>query len=472
MTMPHPHRLISLFLCLLLLVCSTLEFASSAQAQTRVPPTAPHGTCTTDPTFQTVEPSAGSGIISTIVTNIRNILNSVSGSLFNHIAGDNGFRQTLQALATVYIAFYGVMFVGGMVQITMFDFVVRCIKIGFIATLMSGSAWYWFNITVVQFFNDGTDQFINAISSAVLGIAAPANAGPFYVIDAALTLMVSAKTAVTLMAMFFTPPYGPIFGILLVLGLSTFMKAILTAATTYLMALIVKALLFGLAPIFLSFVLFARTRYLFDGWLNQIVNATLQPIMLFTFLGFFITLIGVAISNIFTTPVCWTEWNESFRGSPYSVHYWRFALCDASGACQPYGGKWSATGPQSASGNYPIFPIDILGILVLVILADLCARFNGIVTSIASDLAGASTQLSGMVADMGGWAKDNMAGGGGGGKGKAGAAGGPPLPNAGGKVAKAAQDAATNVGRRIGSNTGGGGGDNTSGDGTSGGQGL
>jgi type IV secretory pathway VirB6-like protein len=247
------------------------------------------------------------------------------------------------------------------------------------------------------------------VSASVLSQPLPNNAPPFYVIDQALTKAVSAKMAVTLMAMFFTPPYGPIFGLLLAMGLSTFIKAILTAAWVYLMSLILKALLFGIAPIFLSFLLFVRTRYLFDGWLNQIVNATLQPILLFTFLAFFVQLISTALDNIMLTPVCWTEWAESLRGSPFAMHYWRFALCTGGAACEPYGGSWSFTGPQTTQG--PIFPIDILGILVLVMLADLAARFNSIVTSIASDLAGAATNLSTMQGALGDWfKKTNTAG--------------------------------------------------------------
>ena len=394
------YRLLFLLLCM-----GALFMPELAHAQA---PAVPHGTCTTDPQFSIPVPNAGEGLISTIIVEIQNILGVVSSALFTEILGDSGFRKAAQALTTLYIAFYGIMFAFGMVQITLFDFCIRMIKVGIVVLLLSPDAWYFFNDIVVKFFNAGTDSWINQVSSAVLNQPLPANAPPFYVIDKALTKAVSAKMAVTLMAMFFTPPYGPIFGLLLALGLGTFVKAILTAAWVYLMSLILKALLFGIAPIFLSFLLFVRTRYLFDGWLNQLVNATLQPILLFTFLSFFVVLIDVAIDNIFITPVCWTEWAESLRGSPFSVHYWRFTQC-VGGACEPYGGAWSFDGPQTGSG--PIFPIDILGILVLVMLADLCSRFNSIVTLIASDLASAATNLADMQGALGDWFKSaNKAG--------------------------------------------------------------
>ena len=398
---------------LLLLLCVASLLAPHGAFAANPAPAVPHGTCTTDPQFDVPIPDPGEGLISTIIVDIQGVLSQVSSALFEQIVNDGGFKYTLQALATLYIAFYGILFTFGMVQITLFDFSVRMIKIGLIVLLMSNGAWSFFNDTVAQFFNGGTDEWINTVSNAVLsgGSNAPLPPGtkPFHVIDQALTKAVSAKMAVTLMAMFFTPPYGPIFGLLLVLGISTFVRAILTAAWVYLMSLILKALLFGIAPIFLSFLLFVRTRYLFDGWLNQIVNASLQPILLFTFLAFFVQLISTALDNIMITPVCWTEWAESLRGSPFSMHYWRFALCTGNEPCEPYGGSWSFSGPQTAQG--PIFPIDILGILVLVMLADLAARFNSIVTSIASDLAGAATNLSTMQGALGEWfKKTNTAG--------------------------------------------------------------
>ena len=425
-----------MLLCVASILVPDMSFAQSSQ-----PPVVPHGTCTTDPQFEIPTPAAGGGLISTIVTQIRLVLDQVSQALFQTITGDFGFRYALTATATLYIMFYAVMFTFGMVQITLHDFSLRMIKVGIIALLMSPDAWNAFSVTVVQFFNAGTDEFINSIMAVALNTTVAPGAAPFAVVDDALSKAVSAKMAVTLMAAFFTPPYGPIFGFLIALGLGTFVRTVMTAAWVYLMSLILKSLLFGLAPIFLSFILFARTRYLFEGWLNQIVNATLQPILLFTFFAFFVKLIEASIDNIFINPVCWTEWGDSLRGSPFSVHYWRFALCDSpGGSCEPFGGKWNWNGAQTSGGG-PIFPIDIIGVLVLVMLADLATRFNSIVMMIASDLASASTNLAGMQGALSDWFR-----GAGGGKGPSGGGGLPKLPNQ--ALQQAQQAAAGAVGNR------------------------
>lgn len=392
-----------MLLCALMLLVAAPDAAFATQQFGGVS-AVPHGTCTTDPQFVINTPAPGQGLISSIVTEIQRLLNASSEALFNTITGDSGFIQAVQATVTLYIVIYGILFTFGLVQITLYDFSVRMIKIGLIFLFISPVAWLEFNTYVVTFFNAGTDEFINRMMGVALNLPVAPGAPPFSVVDAALSKAISAKMAVTLMAAFFTPPYGPIFGLLLAMAMGTFVRAIMTAAWVYLMALILKALLFGIAPIFFVFMLFARTRYLFDGWLNQIVNATLQPIFLFTFFAFFVKLMEAGIDQIFMTPVCWTEWGDSLRGSPFSVHYWRFALCQGA-SCEPFGGKWSWNGPSNIAGQVgaPIFPIDIVGILVLVMLADLCVRFNTIVTMIASDIAAASTNISGMQSALSGW---------------------------------------------------------------------
>ncbi len=432
--MKHSWRISSMkSICIALLFAGFFVVSSGngyAAVPPVAPPNAPHGTCTSDPQFETTKLS-GKGLITNIVEEVKKILVTLQESLYNSVKG--GASPAIKAAITLYIAIYGLMFTVGMMNITVYDFTVRMVKLGIVIILVSGDSWDFFGSTVVKFFNEGTDQWISEIAKLGVGDANVADPDkPFATIDAALISAVSAKTAVNLMAAFFTPPYGVIIGILLSLGMTTFVKAVLQAAWVYLMSLIVKTLLFGMAPIFIACLLFEHTKYLFTGWLNQVINVSLQPILLFTFLAFFVTMIDASISNMMKTPVCWTEAGDSLRGTPFSLNYWRFALCDGAD-CQPYGGKWGFNGPQAGSG--PTFPIPILGVLVLVLLADLCAKFNTMVPQIAGELAGASLNLATMGGALSDWFNNKKpdAGGGGGGGGKA------PLPNQGTKVAAEAR---------------------------------
>jgi hypothetical protein len=110
---------------------------------------------------------------------------------------------------------------------------------------------------------------------------------------------------------------------------------------------------------------------------------------------------------------------------------------------QQYGGTWSLTGADLAAGaGAPVFPLSIMDVLVFLLIVQLAARFNAIVTNIAKDIAGSSINLNmqgglgdlfnkGQQALSGGKKGEGERGGGGGrgGRGGAGAGGGGFRPN-------------------------------------------
>ncbi len=395
-------QLIRMVLIAVLVAFFCVMLSDPASAVVPPQPPQPEPMCTDDPAFSPPLPANNTGLISTIVIDVQTLLNTISGDMYNVIVGDGQFVRAIRALMSIYIAVYGVMFTFAMVQMTLHDFAMRMIKIGIMMLLISPNSWAFFSDTVVRFFNMGTDDIINQVSAiALFGV----NIGgrPFAVMDAAILNVVSARMAVTLLAMVVTGPYGLMFFILMLMALFTFVTSLLTALWVYLMGLVLRTLLFGLAPLFIACLLFNRTRHLFNGWLNQIVNSCLQPIMLFTFYAFFIQLILAAINNILGVPVCWTPF-AAVEGAPQDTNYWRFKVF-LNGDWQQYWGEWGWTGPSDLSlAGYPdIFPIRIMDILIFLAFVELASRFNGIVLEIAKDLAGASTSLATMSGSLSEW---------------------------------------------------------------------
>ncbi len=391
---------------LLMLAVFAACLAMSDAAWAATPPNAPNGLCTYDPQFNPTLPNVG--MISTIVWNVQSFLGAITANLFNTIVNDSGFSQAVRAALTLYIAIYGILFTFGMAQLTLFDFAIRMIKVGILVLLCSRGSWGFFANNVVYFFNGGTDDIINAVSSITMNGVAIGGA-PFYVLDEAIRQVVSVKMLATLAAMAMTGPYGMFFAVLLGYSLWTFVQSLLMAVWVYLMSLIMKTLLFGLAPLFIACLLFNRTRHLFDGWLNQVVNASLQPILLFTFYAFFIQLILASVYNILSVPVCYEDM-QNMTGTSETQRAWRFALYNSStGGWAPHKGPWSWTGPVGAP-NMPIFPIDIMTILIMFALVELASRFNQVVIMIAQDLAGASTSLASMNGAMGDWFRSAQGG--------------------------------------------------------------
>lgn len=371
----------------LLAVCAALFFAPSAFAYT-----APPGMCTWDPPF--AYPNA------TIISDITGIIacllygfspgtaggasvcpvafqnNGIARALHDAITGHPGFMMAIRAAATLYIMFYALSFMLGIVQITVVDFVIRMVKLAAIIWLTAPDSWVAFYNIAGQFFLEGMDWLMANITAMVSGNAD----GPLASLDHALTRMLSARMFVTLVATALSGPYGLILSLLLLLSIGTFMAAILQAIWIYVMALVVMAFLLGLGPIFLGFMLFSKTRHLFDGWLNMLINVMLQPVLLFTFFTFFITLVQSAMANILGVHVCYMPTQGLFRGAPHDMVLPRFAPGN-----QPDGRPIGWSDP---------FPLRIFDIIAFLLLTQLTWRFNGIVINIAKEIAGASTSLN------------------------------------------------------------------------------
>lgn len=396
-------RVLLLSMCLLF---SSVFFNSSYADETKL-----DSVCTNDPdggftitapTKPAADGSAkGKGIISDLVYDkIKPKLDGAAEKLYKALTTDTKFLGAVRAAIVLYITISGILFLTGIIDMKFNDFIIRMFKIGLITIIISPSAWTYFNGTVIQFFNTGTDELIQAITSKGLGYPT-ANAATkqsayynsLYSLDVAVVNIISSKTAVYLLALISTGWYGVIFALLLAVGLYLFMKAVLTALWVFVMSLAMKTLLFGMAPIFIPFLLFERTKHIFDGWLHQVISASLQPLLLFIFFVFFATLLNWSLQGIMQTPVCWTHFPESWRGSPFDAYFWRFMENVDPNTDLTSAANWNIDTKSFKLDDK--FPIPIMPILIFLILADITNRFNSIVLTIAAHLASSTSTLVG-----------------------------------------------------------------------------
>jgi type IV secretory pathway VirB6-like protein len=366
--------------------------------------------CTDQPGFD-VMPQNGGGLIGIIVQNVKRILNTVSSQMYNGIIGDGTFIAAVKGGATLYIAIYGLMFTIGMVQVTISDLTIRCVKVGIVSMLIAGGSWNFFNGTVKYFFEQGTDDLINQVTAIAVHGVAVNGAAPFSMLDQVLTKALSTKMIVTVMAIFTSGPYGVPAGLLIIAAIGAFLRSVFKAMWVYLMALVMKALLFGIAPMFIACILFTRTKHIFDGWLNQLLNASLQPILLFAFFAFFAKLIEASIDQVMQVPVCWTQMSEGMRGSRFAHMFWRFKV-DSGNGMQEFAGLFGFEGPMPTMSGGIIQDIkkffDPVVFITFFLLAELATRFNDIVIEVAKDIAGASTNLSAMSGSMQKWLNETL----------------------------------------------------------------
>jgi type IV secretory pathway VirB6-like protein len=391
-------------LCCLLM----LAFISVDAAWAQQPMPEPPDTCTDGPQFK-FRPSGQPGIVNTVYIQVQVLTNSLSQTLFTTIQGDSDFQSAVAATLTLYVALYGAFFALGMARVNAYDFIMRLIKIAILGILVSPNAWNDFRAYVIPLFNNGVDDMITEVSSLAIGMAGTQASGyfgnvspnPMVIIDRVTNTVISANMGVHLLAMLFTPPYGFIYLILICISLWAFLGMLLTAIWVYLVAFVMRGLLFGVAPIFIACLLFDRTRHLFIGWINQLFNTCLQPIMLLTFFVFFVLMAEKFIDQIIAVPVCWTEASEALEGTPFSVHFWRFSIPKSNPGpgetpFEPYGGRWDWTGPIDAPSSSAPFPIPLMVVLMFLAICELGKRFTQVVLMIARDLSASGVDLSGM----------------------------------------------------------------------------
>jgi type IV secretory pathway VirB6-like protein len=385
-----------------LLTCLPLQYAAAITVTTPVPPSNdPTNTCTNSDLFDP-NTSNSPGIVGTITEQVKTTTTDMAHDLFDTIAKSDTYTTALGGLLTLYIAIYGIFFAFGMAKESVYEFTVRMIKFSVVIVLATdaGSAWQLFFDNVVTLFTTWVDETINAVTSVAIGGATGIQPGaPLGVLDSAINKAFSAKMIVHLFAIATTGMYGFLHAVLAGLALMSLAGSFLLAIWIYLMSMVMRTLLFGLAPIFLAFLLFERTKPIFLGWINQIVSVCLQPIFLFTFLSFFLVLISSAMDSLLTTPVCWTQINDTVRATPFQYFFPRFAIPDPNNPTNwlQYQGDWLFQGADPGLGgpqsSISIFPVDILAILTFYILTQLAGRFSEVAVMVARDIASGASDL-------------------------------------------------------------------------------
>ena len=183
-------------------------------------------------------------------------------------------------------------------------------------------------------------------------------------------------------------------GFLLAFACLGFIQLVVKGLKLYAISFIVRALLFGVAPIFIVFLLFEKTKPLFSGWVNILVNTSLQPILYFTFISFFLVMMmGAARDMLGANDLCWAQ-TKFVDGTSNTAAFWKFKQF---GETFPRATESNWRGPLECAINgqqCTEFPINIVDILAFVILVYVAMQFAQVVEAIAHELSNAAIHMS------------------------------------------------------------------------------
>ena len=343
-----------------------------------------------------------SGTLADIYTFIKTVVNDATKKLFNAFTNSQAYQTAVSAALVLMVVFFGVGFTIGVVQVSFGQVLTRLVKIAVVGAIISPGGWTFFNNYVVTFFADGTDDLIKTVMAIGTGSGpAPAGATPFYQLDNIVTFILQPQTIILVLGSLFAGgPFALGMGGLLIMCLWSFFKMVVGALQTYAISYVARALILGVAPIFFVFLLFERTKNLFTSWVNALVNLSLRPILLFTFLSFFMVMIQSAATDMLGVELCWSSYSGSLQGTSNQPSFWRFQDPKTKALMQSQL-SWKGpvecmfTGKQVDGKACAPFPINIIDILSFLILVYLAQRFTSVIDQICSELSNAFVSLEG-----------------------------------------------------------------------------
>ncbi len=313
-----------------------ISFCTCPAVNNPSPPTpnGPQNISARDCNYSGAGSSVGVRILTIVVGTIQNLMNGVTQQFYQRLVANGRLADIFNAALALYLTVYGIMIATGMMSVQSGEVMNRLIKIAVVWALINpnGGAWNLFSDVFGNFFQAGVMDMVRFFSSVSLGqpyVPAGTNAPltPLLgFLNLPFNLIFSMKFMVMLASIPFVGPFGIVMFIVLLTGVIMFFWMVIAALLTFLKGIIGLYIMLGLAPIFISFFLFQRTREMFNAWINQLITFFLQPILVFAFLGFFILMMSSSLHRIVDkTEYCYVSFAKMF-GNVWSVMWYRPAV--------------------------------------------------------------------------------------------------------------------------------------------------
>lgn len=211
-----------------------------------------------------------------IVNPLKEKIYDASWTIYNRFVASPRMKMVVNTLLTIYVMIYALFFLMGFTQVTLQDSVKRIIKIAVVVTMFTEQSWTFFTENFLNIFIDGSSFLISNVAAAT-----SSSGNIFGFIDPVIEHYTDPLFWATLIAMLFQFWNGlTFFTIMLIMGIWNFLGTFAKVVVTYLISFMAMMILISLAPLFITFILFEKTKNMFISWVSLIFNYTLQPTLL------------------------------------------------------------------------------------------------------------------------------------------------------------------------------------------------
>ena len=264
--------------------------------------------------------------------------------IFNKLIQNPLIINGIRALLVLYLVYTGISYMIGFAQVTQKEAMNRTLKIAFVVMIISPNSWTFFNTYLFSTLLNGsmeltydivrpfTDIQKIDVESATHSELVKAVFGMF---DEIFHQLFNNAIWTKIWALTCTSLVGILIAILMIIAIISYLICALRVIVTYLYSMITLCVLFILAPIFISFMLFEKTSKLFRSWINNMISMVFQPLFAFTALAIlhqiFVLTLHAALSftacptcllsfDIFGTYLC-LPWKNAWWVALYGAHF-------------------------------------------------------------------------------------------------------------------------------------------------------
>ncbi|MBA8753143.1 type IV secretion system protein [Wolbachia endosymbiont of Drosophila innubila] len=300
-----------------------------------------------------------------------------------------GLLQGVRALLTLYVIFTVIGYMLGTIQLSKFDFIVRMFKIAFIAFAFSDRSWELFGTTLSRLFIDGSTYLVDSFSGYI-----GEGGRKFAFLDLTVGVLFTAETWLKFLSLMLSGPFGFIAFLAILYATFMFLKCIISATFKYVISTVLVAFLLSLTPLFIVFILFQKTKPLFDNWIKTLAHVSLEPVILFSFLSLLNQLMYSVLYNLTNFSVCYQ--------CLISVNFLSYDLCLMK-SILPLGYSPGtsvdvalSTG-ERAGGHFAALPIDLIQAFIYLIIAGAMEAFVSISETMVQTLFSSGYGVTGGV---------------------------------------------------------------------------
>lgn len=243
--------------------------------------------------------------------------------MYKSITQDGQFILIIQVCLAIYITFFGLSYLMGVIDLSKKEVMLRILKISLVVFFTSKESWYFYNKIVVSLFKDSMDYVIatimdltesnldpsDMIKVAQMGRAADiSNATRFSYVDLIIKKLMSASTAKKIFGLFATQGLGFLYIPIIYSLIFFFIYSMLSIASIYIINLIKIIFILSLGPIFMIFLLFPKTR-VDKNWIAFLGARSLEMVIMFTVLYFFLNVLDRKFSDLLFYRACTEKWS-------------------------------------------------------------------------------------------------------------------------------------------------------------------